>query len=114
MTPVMQDFLKNDVGFVHLGQPTAVKLDAISFTRFGAVLGHIIRISNDATPGRKLGSVSTAALRLDRRTISVDERDVPITSALLVKVDICIGTRRIISCLISPMQTSVVQAGHER
>ena len=55
MTPVMQDFLKNDVGFVHLGQPTAVKLDAISFTRFGAVLGRIIRISSDAMPGRNCG-----------------------------------------------------------
>lgn len=106
--------LNKDVGFIHVGQPAAVKLDAFPFTRFGAVPGRITRISSDAVPDRKLGSVYMATVRLDRRTITVDDRDVPLTPGLSATVDIRTGTRRIISYLISPMQTSVAQAGRER
>jgi hemolysin D len=91
-----------------------VKLDAFPFTRFGAVPGRITRISSDAVPDRKLGSVYMATVRLVRRTIIVDGRDVPLTPGLSATVDIRTGTRRIISYLISPMQTSVAQAGRER
>jgi hemolysin D len=55
-----------------------------------------------------------ATVRLDRRTIIVDGRDVPLTPGRSATVDIRTGTRRIISYLISPMQTSVAQAGRER
>jgi len=106
--------LNKDVGFIHVGQPAAVKLDAFPFTRFGAVPGRITRIGSDAVPDRKLGSVYMATVRLDRRTIIVDGRDVPLTPGLSATVDIRTGTRRIISYLISPMQTSVAQAGRER
>ncbi len=106
--------LNKDVGFVRVGQAAAVKLDAFPFTRFGAVPGRISRISGDAVPDRKLGSVYMATVRLDRRTIGVDGRDVRLSPGLSATVDIRTGTRRIISYLISPMQTSVAQAGRER
>jgi len=106
--------LNKDVGFVHVGQPAAVKLDAFPFTRYGAVPGRITRISRDAVPDRKLGSVYMGSVLLDRRTITVDDREVPLSPGLSATVDIRTGSRRIINYLISPLQTSVAQAARER
>jgi len=106
--------LNKDAGFVHPGQPAAVKLEAFPFTRYGTVPGHIKRISRDAVPDPKLGSVYVATVTLDRATIEVDGRQVPLGAGLAATVDVKTGTRRILSYLLSPLQTSVAQAGRER
>lgn len=106
--------LNKDVGFVRVGQPASIKLEAFPFTRYGAVPGHIKSISRDAVPDPKLGSVYMATVLLDRADINVDGRDVPLNAGLAATVDIRTGSRRIISYLFSPLQTSVAQAGRER
>ena len=37
-----------DIGFVRVGQPVAVKLDAFPFTRFGALNGKVVAIAREA------------------------------------------------------------------
>jgi len=106
--------LNKDVGFIHVGQLVAVKLEAFPFTRYGAVPGHVVRISRDAVPDRRLGSVYVATVALDRASISVDGRGIPLSAGLTATADIRTGSRRIISYLLSPLQTSVAQAGHEQ
>ena len=106
--------LNKDAGFVHEGQPVAVKLEAFPFTRYGTVPGVVRHISRDAVPDQKLGSVYIATISLTRGFIVVDGRDVPLTSGLAATADIRTGSRRIISYLLSPLQTTVAQAGRER
>lgn len=106
--------LNRDVGFIRIGQPAAVKLEAFPFTRYGAVPGHVRSISPDAVPDQRLGSVYMATVTLDRDTIEVDGRRVPLTAGLAATVDIRTGSRAIISYLVSPLRTSVAQAGRER
>lgn len=106
--------LNKDIGFVRVGQPAAVKLEAFSFTRYGAVPGRVVGISRDAVPDPKLGPVYIARVLLDVRSIVVDGREVTLGSGLNATVDIKTGTRSIISYLISPLQTSFAQAGRER
>jgi hemolysin D len=106
--------LNKDVGFIHVGQVAAVKLEAFPFTRYGAVPGRVKSISRDAVPDQRLGSVYIATVILDRTTIAVDQRDVPLSAGLAATVDIRTGSRRIIGYLLSPIQTSVAQAGRER
>jgi hemolysin D len=106
--------LNKDVGFIHIGQPTAVKLEAFPFTRYGAVPGRVKSISRDAVPDQKLGSVYIATVVLHRAVIDVDGRSIPLSAGLAATVDIRTGSRRIISYLISPLQTSVAQAARER
>ncbi len=106
--------LNKDVGFIHVGQPAAVKLEAFPFTRYGAVPGRVKSISRDAVPDQKLGSVYIGTVILDRNVINVEGRDVPLNAGLAATVDIRTGSRRIISYLLSPLQTSVAQAGRER
>ena len=106
--------LNKDVGFIHIGAPAAVKLEAFPFTRYGAVPGRVKRISRDAVPDPKLGSIYMATIIMDRSSINVDGRDMSLSAGLSATVDVRTGSRRIISYLISPLQTSIAQAGRER
>ena len=106
--------LNRDAGFVHEGQDAVVKIEAFPFTRYGSVPGRVVSISRDAVPDPKLGATYVAQIRLDRATISVDGRATPLSAGLGVTADIRTGSRRIISYLLSPVQTSVQQAGRER
>ncbi len=106
--------LNKDIGFVREGQPAAVKLDAFPFTRYGTVRGTVVSLSRDAVPDPKLGANYIARIRLARGTILVDGKTVPLTSGLGVTVDVRTGNRRIISWLISPIVSTVAQAGRER
>jgi hemolysin D len=106
--------LNKDIGFVRVGQEAAVKLEAFSFTRYGAVPGRVVALSPDAVPDPKLGPVYIARIVLDRRSIIVDGREVGLGPGLNATVDIKTGTRAIISYLISPLQTTFAQAGRER
>ena len=71
-------------------------------------------VSRDAVPDAKLGATYIARIRLDRRAMQVDGKSVPLTSGLGVTADIRTGSRRILSFLFSPLQTSFAKAGHER
>jgi hemolysin D len=106
--------LNKDVGFIRLGQAAAVKLEAFPFTRYGTVPGRVKSISRDAVADQKLGSVYVATIILDRASIEVDGRQIPLNAGLVATVDVRTGSRRIISYLLSPLQTSVAQAGRER
>ena len=106
--------LNKDAGFVHEGQSVAIKLEAFPFTRYGTVPGVVKHISRDAVPNQKQGSVYIVTIRLERGSIRIDNRDVPLTSGLAATADIRTGSRRIISYLLSPLQTTAAQAGRER
>jgi hemolysin D len=106
--------LNKDIGFIHLGQPAAIKLEAFPFTRFGAVPGHVRSISRDAVADKEQGFVYVATIALDRTAIEADGRTVALSPGLAATVDIRTGTRAIISYLLSPLQTSIEQAGRER
>lgn len=106
--------LNKDVGFIHVGQPASIKLEAFPFTRYGAVPGHVRSISRDAVQDKELGPVYIATIALDRSSMMADGRAVALSPGLVATVDIRTGSRRIISYLLSPLQTSIEQAGRER
>lgn len=106
--------LNKDIGFVRVGQEASVKLEAFSFTRYGAVPGRVRAISRDAVQDKDLGLVYVATILLDRATVDADGRRYALSPGLTATVDIRTGTRSIISYLLSPLQTTVAQAGRER
>ncbi|WP_263588908.1 HlyD family type I secretion periplasmic adaptor subunit [Sphingopyxis sp. GC21] len=106
--------LNRDVGFIHTGQEAAVKLEAFPFTRFGTIPGRVRSISRDAVQDKDLGLVYVATITLERNYVDADGRRVGLAPGLAATVDVKTGTRRIISYLLSPLQTSIAQAGRER
>jgi len=106
--------LNKDIGFVHVGQSAAVKLEAFPFTRYGTVPGRVKSISRDAIEDKELGLVYVATVTLDRASLNVEGRPVALSAGLAATADILTGRRRIISYLLSPLQASIAQAGHEQ
>jgi len=106
--------LNRDAGFVHVGQPVAVKLEAFPFTRYGTVPGTVAGLSRDAVADAKLGPVYVARVTLNRNFIVVDGARIRLNAGYVAIADIRTGSRRIISFLLSPLRATVEQAGRER
>ena len=111
---VQAKVLNKDVGFVRAGQEAAVKLEAFPFTRYGTVPARVRSISRDAVQDKELGLVYIATITLERSYVDADGRRYGLAPGLAATVDVKTGTRRIISYLLSPLQTSIAQAGRER
>lgn len=105
--------LNKDVGFVRTGQDVSVKLEAFPFTRYGTVPGKVRSISRDAVQDKDLGPIYVATILLERNYIDADGKRFPLSSGLAATADIKTGTRRIISYLLSPLQSTISQAAHE-
>jgi len=127
-----------DIGFVEVGQPAVVKVDAFPFTRYGTIEGTVARVSRDAVderdatelsdaanaarpqgapssaPARTQSLVFPAAISLNQRSIDVGGKDIALTPGLSVTVEIKTGRRRAIDYLLSPLSEVVSQAGKER
>jgi hemolysin D len=120
--------LNKDIGFIKVGQPVRVKLEAFPFTDYGIVPGVVETISRDAidlnqsgAPQRdekgrpaQQGLVYAARIRLDKRTIRVAGRDQLIRPGLAIQAEIVTGRRRIIKYLLSPISETLDEAGRER
>jgi hemolysin D len=111
---VQAKMLNKDVGLVREGQPVAVKLEAFPFTRYGTVPGRVRLISRDAIQDKDLGLVYVVTVALDRDHVEVGGRQQRLAPGLAATVDVKTGSRRIISYLLSPLQTTISQAARER
>ncbi|MDQ5880678.1 MAG: rane fusion protein hemolysin, partial [Pseudomonadota bacterium] len=76
------------MGFVHIGQEAAVKLEAFPFTRYGTVPGRVRSISRDAVQDKELGLVYVATVALDRSFVDADGRRNVLTPGLATTVDV--------------------------
>ena len=103
-----------DVGFVRAGQPVALKVEAFSFTRYGAVPGRLEQISSDAVQDETRGLIYTARVALDRATIRGDGATIPLTPGMAVTADIRTGRRSLASYLLSPIDEIRATAARER
>lgn len=106
--------LNRDIGFVRVGQDVAVKLEAFSFTRYGTIPGKVRFINRDAVQDQDLGPVYIATIVLERDYIDANGRRITISPGLAATADIKTGKRSIISYLLSPLQTTISQAGREQ
>jgi len=106
--------LNKDIAHIEAGQPVEVKFDALPFTRYGTVPGHVRQISSDAVEREQLGLVFPARIRLSRATMMVDGREMALAPGMAVTTDIKTGERRIIEFLMAPLLRYGQEAIRER
>jgi hemolysin D len=106
--------LNKDAGFVRVGQQVSVKLEAFPYTRYGTVAGRISSISRDAIQDKRTGPYYLARIRLDRTTVMTERGRIRLSPGLTTTSDIRIGSRRIISYLVSPLAELHAEAGREK
>ena len=128
-----------DIGFVKLGQPAAVKVDAFPFTRFGVLHGKVVRIAPAAVseqdakramanaaaaanpsqqppsaPGQPDSFVFPVTVALDENAMTIEGVKVPLTPGMTATVEIKTDSRRVIDYLLSPLAKIASEAGRER
>ena len=128
-----------DIGFVKLGQNAVVKVDAFPFTRFGALTGKIVRISQQAVdeteakraladltapsngmppqtsaPGQPESFVFPITIALDATSMQVGPNAMPLNPGMTVAVEIKTDSRRVIDYLLSPLAKVGSEAMRER
>jgi hemolysin D len=123
----------SDIGFVAVGQPAVIKMEAFPFTRHGVIKGHADAIPEpdagqlESDPAKQLQTiipttnaervqnlVFPVTVKLDEDTIDVDGKNVPLSAGMSATVEIRTGKRRILEYLFSPLAEVTSQAVHER
>lgn len=127
----------SDIGFVHLGQAVAIKIDSFPYARFGSIAGTVRRIAHDsvADPDVRASLVSPTGsprsrnpggtrhaqnlvfpviVELDRQSMTVDGLDLPLAPGMTAVADIKTGSRRILEYLLSPLVETGTRAFRER
>ncbi|NIM41474.1 MAG: HlyD family type I secretion periplasmic adaptor subunit [Hydrogenophaga sp.] len=104
-----------DMGFVRQGQVATVKLEAFPFTRHGTLPATVAVLGADATVDERSGQASFPAyLTLERSTLMVEGRELPITPGMNLVAEIKTGRRRLIDYLLSPVQALADESLRER
>ena len=111
----VEAFLENkDVGFVLEGQEAQVKIDAFDYTKYGTIPAHVTRVSRDAIQDEKRGLLYAVKITLDKSSIHVEGRDMPLSAGMSINAEIKTGTRRVIEYVLSPLVQHQHEALHER
>lgn len=95
--------LNKDIGFIHLGNPAEIKLEAFPFTRFGVLKGRVTSISNDAVANQQLGLVYKIRAVITTPAETITTTGITIGAGMNVSVEIITDERRIIDYFIAPL-----------
>lgn len=108
---VLQAVLPSEeAGFVEVGMPTKVKLDAYPYQKYGLIEGKIIFISPDAKQDPKIGMVYQLEIQLERNSIQEEGRTIALQPGQTATADIIIRERRIVDIILEPI--SGLKAGN--
>lgn len=106
--------LNKDIGFVRVGQTATIKVESFPYTRYGYLTGEVASISSDAAQDEALGLVFPARVKLKSASLTVDGTRVFLMPGMSLNVEIKTGVRRLISYVLSPLQTQITESGRER
>lgn len=125
-----------DIGFLQEGQRVEIKVNSFPYGVYGSISGTITQIASQSLPSEAKNGLQTASLdenvsqttaAQDTRSIifpitvaarrlamTVDGKDIPLSSGMSVTVDIKTEDRRAIDYIVSPLIAIFTTAAHER
>lgn len=118
-----------DIGFIHTGQKVRIKLETFNFTRYGTIDGEVTWVSADALTRDPQNSNSAnnpasngqaplayfpAHVKLNKQTIDVEGKTMPVTPGLNITAEIKTGRRTVLDYLLSPIQKTIDESVGER
>jgi hemolysin D len=98
-----------DIGFVKVGQPAIVKVEAFPYTRYGYLKGTVATVSNDAVQDRRRGLTFPVRVRLATNRIRANDTWINLTPGMAVTAEIRTGKRSVAHYFLDP----VIQTGQE-
>jgi hemolysin D len=103
-----------DIGFVSAGQSVEVKVETFPYSRYGTLRGRVLHLSRDAINDDKVGLTYLAKIQLEKSSVAVTGREVPLQAGMAVTAEINTGRRRVIEYLMSPLLEHVHESMRER
>lgn len=105
----------DDIGYVHVGQKTTIKVQTYDFIRYGTLSGVVEHIAADATEDKKTGTRNFVVLvKADRNWLSDGDRRMPVHPGMQVSIDLRLGQRSILSYLTDRISRTAQSAFKER
>lgn len=97
--------LNKDIGFLRVGMPVAVKLDAFEFTKYGSLDGVVQWVGADAVKHEQLGQVFPVriVLKQTQLPVDVDGNHPEIRIGMSVTADVAIGKRKAYEYFLGPL-----------
>jgi len=102
---ILTAFLPNrEAGFVKIGMPVKIKLDAYPYQSYGVISGKVTAISPDAKVDEKLGPVYRVEVALERNYVMENHQTVNFKAGQTATAEIIVRSRRIADMLIEPIK----------
>ncbi|PSF31391.1 secretion protein HlyD [Aphanothece hegewaldii CCALA 016] len=93
-----------EAGFVKLGMPVQIKLDAYPYQDYGIVAGTVTKVSEDTKPDEKLGQVYRVEVQLEADHITEKHQQVRFKAGQTATADIITRRQRIIDVVLEPIR----------
>jgi HlyD family secretion protein/adhesin transport system membrane fusion protein len=103
-----------DIGFVNIGQPARVKVDAFDYSRFGALTGEVSLISPTTSQDERGQVYYEVEIAVDQTYFGNDPENFAILPGMTGEVDIATGEKTVFQYLWKPIYTNVSRAFGER
>jgi len=103
-----------DIGFVTVGQPARIKIDAFDYSRFGALEGTVESISPTTSQSQKGEVFYEVVVSIDKSFFRDNPENFSILPGMTGEVDITTGEKSVFQYLWKPIYTNVSVAFGER
>ena len=90
-----------DIGFVKVGQPAAVRVDAFSFSTFGELQGQVLSVSADVKEPSEQASFYSfpVVIKLDKNYLETNSVRIPLKSGMSIQANLRLRDKPVISLL---------------
>jgi len=122
-----------DIGFIEVGQPATVKIDAFNYMRYGSIEGRVVSLSADSVVPQDANNAAgaagaatsgpqaapqmlsyTAKIELTREHLMVNGKDVRLVPGMSVTADLLTGERRVLEYVLQPVLRYASEGMRER
>ena len=107
-------FSNQDIGFLEVGQPANIRLDAYPSERFGFASGTVSNIAADSTEVAEGQWGYVVRIEPDEAVLQAGSDTLPLRPGMTATVDVTTDTRRIISYFFAPIARTIQDAMGER
>ena len=103
-----------DIGFLEVGQPVTVKIDAFDYARYGSIPGRLTELSPTTFLDEQNRPYYQAKIEIEKIYVGPNPQENAFMPGMTVQGDIATGDRTVLQYLLKPLYTVVNEAFWER
>jgi HlyD family type I secretion membrane fusion protein len=103
-----------DIGFIEVGQPVHVKVQAFDYARYGAVEGIVERVSAGTFLDEQRQPHYRVRVTLSQQHVGRDPAKAQLVPGMTVQADITTGNKTVLQYLLKPIYSATAASFHER